>query len=70
MTSLLLDDLIAQIEIFNALELEAVHDYSIMEQELANPELRDTISRIRTDEQYHSKMCLEIIDFLKDLKNK
>ena len=70
MTSLLLDDLIAQIEIFDALELEAVHDYSSMEQELTNPELRETIGRIRVDEQYHSKMCREVIDFLKEIRNK
>lgn len=62
----LIDELIGQIEIFDALELEAAHDYGVMEQELVNQELRETLKKIIIDEQYHSKMCREIIESLKN----
>ena len=60
----LVNELISQIEIFDALELQAARDYGIMEQELINPELKDTLKRIRLDEERHSRVCREIIEFL------
>ena len=65
MTPNLIDGLIAQIEIFDSLELKAVEDYTILEKELTGSTFKDTIDRIRVDEIYHSKICREIIDFLK-----
>lgn len=60
----MIEDLIGQIEIFNALELKAVTDYTVIEKELVNSEFKKTIGQIRDDEIYHSKICLEIIEFL------
>ena len=62
----LVNELISHIEIFDALELQAARDYGIMEQELINPELKDTLKRIRLDEERHSRACREIIEFLKN----
>ena len=62
----LVNELISQIEIFDALELQAARDYWVMEQELINPELKDTLKRIRLDEERHSRTCREIIEFLKN----
>ena len=66
MTSRLVDSLIGQIEIFDSLELKAVEYYAVMERELTNQKFREIIGRIRVDETYHSKMCQEIIEFLKN----
>lgn len=66
MTSRLIDSLIGQIEIFDSLELKAVADYTVIERELLNATFKETIRGIRMDEMYHSKMCREIIDFLKN----
>lgn len=68
MTSRLIDNLIGQIEIFDSLELKAVADYTIIENELTNLEFKSTIGGIRLDEMYHSRMCREIIEFLKNKK--
>ncbi len=62
----LIDELIGQIEIFDALELEAARDYGIMERELVNSELKETLRGIRLDEERHSRVCQEIIEFLKN----
>ena len=62
----LIDELIGQIEIFDALELEAARDYGIMERELVNSELKKTLRGIRLDEERHSRVCQEIIEFLKN----
>ncbi len=62
----LVDELIGQIEIFDALELEAARDYGIMERELVNSELKETLRGIRLDEERHSIACREIIEFLKN----
>ena len=66
MTPRLTDDLIGQIEIFDALELKAAEEYAVMENELANAEFKEIIGRIRVEELYHSKLCKEIITFLKN----
>lgn len=68
MTSRLIDSLIGQIEIFDSLELKAVADYTVMELELTNAKFKETIGSIRIDEIFHSKMCREIIEFLKNKK--
>ncbi len=64
MRSHLIDNLIGQIEIFDALELQAAGDYADIVRDLNNEKFRDIIDHIRIDELYHSKMCREIIDFL------
>ena len=66
MTSLIIDDLIGQMEIFDSLELQAAEDYALIENELTNPEMKEIVGQIRVDERYHSKMCREIIDALKN----
>ena len=66
MTSLLVDNLIGQIEIFDSLELQAVNEYTVMERELTNKKFVQIIGRIRLDEMYHSKICQEIIEFLRN----
>jgi rubrerythrin len=66
MTSSLIDNLIGQIEIFDALELKAVEDYTVIEKELTNSEFKDIVGQIRDDEIRHSKICREIIEFLKN----
>lgn len=62
--TLFFDDLIAQIEVFDSLELEAAREYGIMENELTNPGFKELVGKIRIDELYHSKMCREVIDYL------
>lgn len=66
MTPLLIDNLIGQVEIFDSLELKAVEDYTVIEKELKNQEFKDIVGQIKVDEMYHSKMCREVIDFLKN----
>ena len=58
------DELIAQIEIFESLELKAQDEYALLERELADPELRKIAGAIRLDEVRHAAICREIIELL------